>query len=218
MEGTRRQRILRAATLIVVGLGGVLLVSGDAPRALRDPRVWAWLVPMLSWTIWENAILREDEPRAYRGKWGTRIAQASVVLASLAGAWEALAFRQSPGGMPAWVAGATIIAAGAALRLWAIATLAEHFRYELRVDEHQELVRSGPYRLLRHPSYTGLVLIGAGIAVCFGSWLAALLGVGLLFVVLAARASGEERLLTRAFGSSYEEYRKRTWRLVPYIY
>lgn len=219
MQATRKQRILRGGVLIVVGLGGVLAISLDPGRAARDPRTWAWLIPMLAWTVWENAILRADEPKSYVGKLGTRLAQLCIIAASLAGTWEAMVWRGvAPPPAAFWIGGAFVIASGAALRIWAIRTLSDHFRYELRVDEGQSLVRSGPYAVLRHPSYTGLVLIGGGIALVFSSNLAALIGAALLFLILALRAHGEERILEQAFGPHYDAYRRTTWRLVPFVY
>jgi protein-S-isoprenylcysteine O-methyltransferase Ste14 len=122
--------------------------------------------------------------------------------------------------MPGWLTplGLAVLVSGAAIRILAIRTLAEHFRYELRVESGQTLVREGLYRCIRHPSYLGLLLIALGAALTLASVPATSLGALLLLPILVLRMREEESVLTGAFGADYAAYRRESWRLVPYIY
>lgn len=114
--------------------------------------------------------------------------------------------------------GVAIVLAGAALRDWAILSLGRYFRRSVTIEPGQRIVRRGPYRVLRHPSYTGICLILAGFGLAFGSWASA--GVALLvgFAGILPRIWVEERALAQEFGSDYTEYARSTDRLIPHIW
>jgi protein-S-isoprenylcysteine O-methyltransferase Ste14 len=114
--------------------------------------------------------------------------------------------------------GVGVALAGVGLRVWAIVTLGRFFRREVTIEPGQRLVRRGPYRLLRHPSYTGLLLFWAGIGLAFGSWVGAAVAALLIAAALAVRIRVEEQVLAAAFGSDYAEYARSTARLVPGIW
>jgi protein-S-isoprenylcysteine O-methyltransferase Ste14 len=111
--------------------------------------------------------------------------------------------------------GPFLVAAGIALRQWAIWVLGKHFTVRVQVQERTKLVTEGPYSYIRHPAYTGTLLTFSGLSLAVGSWL------GILFVLsvcLAAheyRIRVEEKTLLEAFGEEYKEYMKRTWKLFP---
>ena len=114
--------------------------------------------------------------------------------------------------------GLAIMWAGIALRVWSVATLGPAFRLTVEIDPDQQLVDRGPYRRLRHPSYTGLVLITCGYGVAARVWPALAVAVVLPVAVLARRIEIEERELVVAMGDSYREYQRRTKRLVPGVW
>jgi protein-S-isoprenylcysteine O-methyltransferase Ste14 len=121
-----------------------------------------------------------------------------------------------PGGR-VWpvVAGIALIAAGVALRAWSIATLGRFFQYQIEVQPDHRVVTGGPYRYVRHPSYTGVALVIVGIALATGdvvslAAVAVLAGAG-----LAVRIRVEERQLTDALGADYERFAAHRKRLVP---
>ena len=104
---------------------------------------------------------------------------------------------------------------GIVLREWAVGVLGKHFTVRVQVHEKARLVTDGPYRYIRHPSYTGSLLTYIGIAWAVGSWSGIIFA---LLVCLAAyeyRIVVEEKALADAFGKEYERYRKRTWKLFP---
>lgn len=97
-------------------------------------------------------------------------------------------------------------------------TLGRFFQYQIKVQPGHQVVASGPYRYVRHPSYTGIALVLAGIALaCDDVWslvaVAVLGGAG-----LAVRIRAEERQLTEALGAEYERFAAGRKRLLPGIW
>lgn len=117
---------------------------------------------------------------------------------------------------PVVILGALSVFAGSVLALWSARLLGAGMTASPVPAPHAELVESGPYRVVRHPIYTGVWLIMLGAAVSFESWPAALAAT-LLAVYLWLKAGYEERLLRMRF-AGYRSYRERVpWRLVPYV-
>jgi protein-S-isoprenylcysteine O-methyltransferase Ste14 len=114
--------------------------------------------------------------------------------------------------------GIASVCTGVALRAWAIVTLGPHFRRRVTIEPGQTLVRRGPYRVLRHPSYTGLLLVFAGFGLAFGSWLSAAVAALGMLAGLLPRIRVEERALAETFGAEYERYAASTSRLVPSLW
>jgi protein-S-isoprenylcysteine O-methyltransferase Ste14 len=111
-----------------------------------------------------------------------------------------------------------LIVSGVVLRGWAIFSLGRYFRRTVTIEPEQRLVRHGPYRWLRHPSYTGLLLVFAGFGLAIGSWVGA---VAALLIALAGtlpRIRVEEAALAEKFGDDYSEYARATDRLVPSVW
>jgi len=113
--------------------------------------------------------------------------------------------------------GCSLLMAGLLLRSYAIITLKKHFTVDLAIQPGHRLIRHGPYRMVRHPSYTGALLCFSGLALSVGYWATAT--IILLPVILAYlwRIAKEEHILTIAFGIAYQEYRNSTYRLIPGI-
>jgi protein-S-isoprenylcysteine O-methyltransferase Ste14 len=112
-------------------------------------------------------------------------------------------------------AGLAVLLAGIVLREWAIWVLGKHFTVRVQVREKAELVTDGPYNYVRHPSYTGGLMIFAGIFLAIGSWPGLILGLIICLVAYEYRINVEENALRNAFGRKYHEYRKRTGKLFP---
>ena len=111
--------------------------------------------------------------------------------------------------------GVALTAGGVAFSLWSIVTLGRHYDLVLEVHQDHELVRRGPYALVRHPVYTGLGLHFAGACLATGNLV---LIAGTLLVSYPAfylRARAEERLLRDRFGVEYEKYAREVPMLVP---
>jgi len=113
--------------------------------------------------------------------------------------------------------GVMLFAAGGALRLWPVFVLGRRFSGLVAIQPGHTLVTGGVYRVIRHPSYLGLLVNSLGWALAFRSGIGVLL-TALLIPPLLARIHSEERLLSTQFGAEYEAYRSRTSRLIPGLY
>ncbi len=120
-----------------------------------------------------------------------------------------------PRGLIDQVLGLGLIVAGLLLRAWTRPVLGRHYQGHLQVRRGQRLVRQGPYRFVRHPGYTGFILMALGLALGFSSVIALAAIPLLLLPGLAQRIWTEESLLLAAFGGEYREYQRMTKRLVP---
>jgi protein-S-isoprenylcysteine O-methyltransferase Ste14 len=115
-----------------------------------------------------------------------------------------------------WI-GVVAAAAGLALQNWAIISLGRWFTLRVALLPGHELVRAGPYRVLRHPSYTGLFLWLIGVPLAFGSW-AGIVLVALVMPLAILRMREEETLLHKEFGATFEAMQRETYRLIPFVY
>ena len=114
--------------------------------------------------------------------------------------------------------GLAIMAVGVGIRAWARVTLGRYFSVKLEMREKQPLVEEGPYAKVRHPGYLGYLTMWTGLAVSAMSGLAIVVVVLLFSTVYSYRIRKEETMLVATFGTAYEEYKKRTNRLFPFIY
>lgn len=117
----------------------------------------------------------------------------------------------------AW-SGLVIFALGIALRWWSIVTLGRFFTIDVAIAPDHQLVEAGPFRYVRHPSYTGVLLAFLGFALTTGNWLTVLVIMLPIFATFVYRMRVEERALTGALGQRYLAYIRRTKRLVPFVY
>jgi protein-S-isoprenylcysteine O-methyltransferase Ste14 len=113
--------------------------------------------------------------------------------------------------------GVALLVAGGALRVWPMFVLGRRFSAFVAIQEHHALVTDGLYSYIRHPSYLGGLIGFVGWVLVFRSAIC-LLFAGVLVWPTIARIHAEEVLLSSQFGALYEDYRARTWRLVPFVY
>lgn len=121
---------------------------------------------------------------------------------------------------PKWVAGldAGLFVLGLVLRFYSIIHLGRFFTVNVAIAADHRLVTTGPYRFVRHPSYTGAMLAAFGFALSFQNWASLLIIFIPCCVVMRWRIYVEERALLDAFGEEYRSYMRRTKRLLPRIY
>jgi protein-S-isoprenylcysteine O-methyltransferase Ste14 len=122
---------------------------------------------------------------------------------------------------PRWAPAAVGLAlmwVGFVLRAWAIRALGRFFTVTVGVEEGHAVVDSGPYRHIRHPSYTGMLLFFVGLGLALDSWLSLAAATVFPLAGLVIRIVYEERLLLRELGEPYATYTKRTSRLLPKIW
>jgi protein-S-isoprenylcysteine O-methyltransferase Ste14 len=107
---------------------------------------------------------------------------------------------------------------GMVIRQWAMAALGRYFSSVLGVQQKQAVVDTGPYRFVRHPSYTGVLLLQVGLGLAVQSWGAVLTVVVLFGLAFGYRMRVEEKILVAELGESYTLYMRRTKkRLIPFL-
>jgi len=131
-----------------------------------------------------------------------------------AGLWM---FELPPGPAVA-VAAVVLFATGLLLRWWAIVTLGRFFTVDVTIEKDHELVERGPFRWVRHPSYTGVLLAFIGWALTLRNWAAIVVVLAPIFIAFVRRMKVEEEALRGALGQRYVAYMRRTKRLIPGVY
>lgn len=117
---------------------------------------------------------------------------------------------------PVDIAGIAITLAGLALAVWARVHLGRNWSSAPMIKEGHQLIRSGPYRLVRHPIYSGLLLASIGTFLANGK-VRGIIGVVLIYFALVIKSRIEEEFMARTFGSEYEDYRRTTGAILPRV-
>jgi protein-S-isoprenylcysteine O-methyltransferase Ste14 len=180
------------------------------------------LVAVLCWAMIEAAHLGNGRQEATKvGGAGRRFTAWPFLTAASAVLYLAPPLVPAAAIRPAAVAfaiGFVILLAGLVLRGWSIKTLGAYFTASVKVSTDQPVITAGPYRMLRHPSYTGLLLIVTGIGLASANWVG-LAGMALLTLAgLLWRIHAEERALLTTLGDPYRAYAARHKRLVPLVW
>jgi len=114
--------------------------------------------------------------------------------------------------------GIILFAAGLTIRWLAIAHLGRFFTVNVAIAANHRLIDTGPYRFVRHPSYTGALMAFLGLALCLDNWVSLVVMVIPIFLVFLRRMHVEEEALLQALGDQYGNYMRRTKRLIPAVY
>ena len=185
----------------------------EPPRYLP----YALLLLLGAVELYAGRVRRSDAPPRFDPSF------APIVL--LIGVGYGVAFgvmRGAQGGpvLGAWASwlGVVLTIAGAGLRVWSVAVLGRYFTYVVQVSPDQKVVETGPYRLIRHPSYSGALLMGAGIGLSIRQAYAPLVIVATSLAAYVIRIAVEERALAQGIGEPYRAYMRRTKRLIPYLW
>jgi protein-S-isoprenylcysteine O-methyltransferase Ste14 len=186
------------AALIVIGLLWLAWLVYWLVSA-RGAKMTLWREPRLSeirhrWPIWV-AVLLFVAPRWLPPILDRRFLPPSEILPAV---------------------GILIVAAGLGFSIWARVHLGRNWSGSVTVKENHTLVTSGPYARIRHPIYTGILLAFLGTALAVGEW-RALLALILVFVALIIKSRTEEERMCATF-PHYDDYRRRTAALVPFVF
>ncbi|MGA7704033.1 MAG: isoprenylcysteine carboxylmethyltransferase family protein [Solirubrobacteraceae bacterium] len=175
----------------------------------------------LLWFVIESVIRRRSRGDSVESEDWTYSLMGILLIAGIAGATVVASTNVAPlPGSAEWVvaAGVILLWLGVAFRLWAIFTLGRFFKLTVTIQEGHRVVDRGPYRWLRHPSYTGALLAGAGIGLALDDWLSIVVLLGAMAIAYLIRIPVEERALLEEFGEDYADYAARTSRLVPGLF
>ncbi len=117
-----------------------------------------------------------------------------------------------------YYSGISIIICGLAIRWWAILTLKKSFTVTVSIHEKQQLIKTGIYNFIRHPSYTGSILSFVGLGIAFNSWISIIVISIPITLAFITRIKIEENVLIEAFGDDYVQYCKKTSKLIPGVF
>lgn len=116
------------------------------------------------------------------------------------------------------IIGLCMIVLGIIIRVWAILTLGKYFTATVVVQQKQTLITSGPYKIVRHPSYLGAFLSIVGCAVFLDAYISIIVATVLMCSCYVVRIHAEEKALVQYFGNEYVQFSQKTKRLFPFIW
>ena len=180
--------------------------------------VWLWLAIALVWLAaapFARATSRRENPLARL----LYLASGFIGVALIFIRWTSvgiLALRVLPGTLAVAEAGVALTAAGILFAVWARAILGANWSATVTIKQDHHLIIRGPYALVRHPIYTGLLLALTGSAIAFGE-LRGFVGVIVIAFGFWAKSRIEEKFMVQQFGADYEDYRRRVPALIPFL-
>jgi protein-S-isoprenylcysteine O-methyltransferase Ste14 len=180
---------------------------------------YAWMVLVVFWFVsaWRVKRTAEAEPRAARMVHIVTMVLAYLLLFDLNLRLGVLNRRFLPISPAATAIGVLLTWAGIAFAIWARVHIGQYWSARVTLKEDHKLISTGPYKYVRHPIYTGLLVATVGTALAIGRW-QGLAGVAIILFAHILKARKEERLMTSHFGATYEDYRSHTGFLIPRFY
>lgn len=204
-----------------------LHTNGDVPHAMKPyfvghPVAMALFVGTLA--VWALVELRQTLRRrteATRVDRGSRL----VIVLCMGGAYALAALARAkvtpaalPDGAVTFGIGLLIIWTGISLRWWSFKTLGRYFTIDVMTSADQPVIATGPYHFVRHPSYTGLLLVFAGIGVMFANWLSLIATILLPLIAIVYRIHVEETALLATLGDAYRSYAAHRKHMIPFVW
>lgn len=188
------------------------------PSALNLSIDAAWLSVGVVWAFAATSLkpVARIEPQRSRIGHLITISIALTLLFSPALHWGPLASRIVPASPYSATAGLALTIAGAAFATWARFYLGGNWSATVTVKQDHTLIRTGPYALVRHPIYLGLLIAMLGTAIAFGH-VAGLFAVAIAFAAWLAKARVEECLLLLQFGDDYKRYQRQVKTMIPFV-
>jgi protein-S-isoprenylcysteine O-methyltransferase Ste14 len=194
------------------------------------PLPFVWPYALVFWAVYIWAFLPEWKvvQGGIEGVKGGESRDSGSLQLLLGGMWIALllafalafirACSFAPGAqLPLFAVGLALIVLGSLLRRYCFRTLGQYFTGDVRARADQPVIRTGPYRLVRHPSYTAGMMMFIGIGLALGSWFSFILLTIATIATYGYRVVIEERALLDTIGEPYRSYMNDTKRFVPYI-
>ncbi|QVN20620.1 methyltransferase family protein [Burkholderia pyrrocinia] len=219
MSVTRKVAVLSGVSTLVY-LGLAVLGSGGFAAFFSHPPLIVVVVATLAMAVvamFTEGNLSAGERENRDNRWVlAAFAVTGFLLAYLPALTDRLDVWTFGGDTVRWL-GVVLYIAGGALRIWPVFVLGKRFSGLVAIQPGHTLVTDGIYRRIRNPSYLGLLVNSVGWALAFRSGVGVLL-VALMIVPLVARIRSEEALLRSQFGTEYDAYCARTWRLLPGVY
>jgi protein-S-isoprenylcysteine O-methyltransferase Ste14 len=167
------------------------------------------------WLYWLVAAFPRKRGRVVWSR-EVRIRVIVIAVAFVAARFGAFHGHLAPVGALRSAVGLALFVAGLSFAVWARIHIGRNWGTPMTQKQDPELVRSGPYRLVRHPIYSGILLAGVGTSVALGWQLLVVFGLSAIYFVYAATV--EEKFLTQQFPDDYPAYKRSSKMLVPYVF
>jgi protein-S-isoprenylcysteine O-methyltransferase Ste14 len=177
--------------------------------------IFGFVVPFIYFVRWSRRNAASTKTRPVKDV--STLTNFALIPAAGIAIWLGYA-RVGP--LPQWLfyPGLAMFLLGLALTVWAYHTLGRFFSLDVQVQREHAVLSTGPYRLLRHPGYAGVLFAFVGLGLALQSWVSVLVLLLATTTALAYRARIEERFLVAELGDAYVQYMARTKRLVPYVW
>ena len=175
----------------------------------------------LAWLVYWFAAARDVKATARREPGASRLGHSLLMIV----AGVLLSLRHLPGGLSAhffqpsaatYALGLIMVAGGLGISIWARRVLGRNWSGIVTVKQDHELIRTGPYRYVRHPIYTGLLLAILGTALIFGEW-RGLIAFVIFTAAIMLKVRAEERFMDESFPEQYARYRAEVPALLPFL-
>lgn len=198
-----------------------MLIAEVRPYFETHPIGILWAVVALATFAIELSGVGRRRDEATRRDGGSRLVlRACAVAAVLVLVWSLHDVRSAEIRPPLVfsILGVVLLAAGESLRVWCKVALGRYFTYTVMTSSDQPVVTSGPYRVLRHPSYSGLLLMTVGAGFGWDNWVGVAGLVTATLVGILYRIHVEEKALTAELGDRYRTYAEHHKRLIPFVW
>jgi protein-S-isoprenylcysteine O-methyltransferase Ste14 len=181
------------------------------------------IVPLVLWVAFELSLALRD---LFTGKGRFRRDKGSKYVVSIglyAGLFLGAVLRKFgfsfAGNLSVglWI-GVAILLVGLGIRIWAVVALGASFRLTVETHQGQKVIDQGPYKYVRHPAYSGLLLICLGYGLSLQNWLSLAFAVIFPVAALLYRIHVEEQHLVSSIGEDYKRYQMKTKRLIPWVW
>ncbi|HMK86997.1 MAG TPA: isoprenylcysteine carboxylmethyltransferase family protein [Steroidobacteraceae bacterium] len=176
-----------------------------------------WIIWLVYWVVSAQSTKRSRERESVRSRAGFLSAMGLVVLLLAVHRWPGvLGMRVVGGDWIRYACALALVLVGLAFSMWARSVLGENWSGTVTIKVDHELIRRGPYRRIRHPIYTGILLALLGSALATGQ-LRGLLAVVIACIAFRLKSHVEEAWMERQFGEQYAAYRRSSWAFLPFV-
>ena len=212
--------IRKLATVLIAVSVFYLLPTIANPRALFHPQLWILVAVALAISVFQPAYRPIDKSAPTHDRGTAAQIVWSVYLTQLVGVVEAVYFRYPESFNWDVVTTVALMAmiVGLGLRVWAVLTLGRFFTWFITVYDDHQVIRSGPFRFIRHPAYGGALILFVATMVFLHAWVGAVLSLVFQLLAYVRRIRYEEAMMIERLGEPYIKYTRSVRALVPLLW
>jgi protein-S-isoprenylcysteine O-methyltransferase Ste14 len=211
-----KKKLILAISFIT--LSQLLPLSGKPDLILEYKNITIMLAIFATWVTQPPISKKETLENKNRDKFSVLLIIIMSILSVAVSIIDWAYFSNAQDNLLLSVIGLFIITTGIIFRIWAIHALGKHFTPTVQIKEDHRLITSGPYSVVRHPSYLGAMWAMVGTSVFLISIIGIIISFGCMFYAYYIRIATEERALSELFGKEYGEYQKKVKKLIPFIW